>query len=192
MLSPSPAQGNNGKGLLTSSSTYLMLMPPSAVWLHSTCRACFLVPACWNAQRWKLMLLLKDFSIKCSVWGQMLRSQRKRSLSKKIWQIFVPSSVAEFIVDCSLWFLWAWAVRSTCKWAVGKSCTLVIWKHLGHLVGITPITAAQSCFLWGLSSVPVPSSVLFARRPLLSISIFLLNDNLLYSDASESHRKTII
>lgn len=151
---------------------YPMFMPPSAVWLHSTCRACFLVPACWNAQRWKLMLLLKDFSIKCAVWGQMLFSQRKRSLSKKIWQIFVPSSVAEFIVDCSLWFLWAWAVRSTCKWAVGKSCTLVIWKHLGHLVDITPVTAAQSCFLWGLSSLPVPSSGLFARTPLLSTSIF--------------------
>lgn len=155
MLSPSKALGNNGQGTLTSSSAQCP-PPPSAAWLHSTCRACFLVPACWNAQRWKLMLLLKDFSIKCAVWGQMLLSQRKRSLSKKIWQIFVPSSVAEFIVDCSLWFLWASAVRSTCKWAVGKSCTLVIWKHLGHLVDITPVTAAKSRFLPGLSPLPYP------------------------------------
>lgn len=79
----------------------------------------------------------------------MLPSQRKRSLSKKIWQLFVPSSVAEFIVDHSLWFLWVWAARSTCKWAAGKSYTFVIWKHLEHMVNITPVTVTNFCFLEG-------------------------------------------
>lgn len=42
---------------------------PFAVWLLYTCRACFLVTHCrnGNAKWWKLMLLLKDFSIKCAV-----------------------------------------------------------------------------------------------------------------------------
>lgn len=78
--------------------------------------------------------------------------------------------MAEFIVDYSLWFLRAKVVRSTCKWAVGTSCTFAIWKHMGHMVNITPVTVTTLGFLSG--PFFLASSVLFASTPLPFSSIF--------------------